>query len=104
MWMRMDMVWTTDTNRATSLWMLIRDLSTSVTDVKNKPSRTKNHISTFLDDMPGADIFTIEFDLLPKWTKVLAITVRNACKCYKFSYIKDRHLDADLTFAVRPTR
>jgi isopenicillin N synthase-like dioxygenase len=62
------------------------------------PSRTEHGIAPFPDNVPTADISTIDFDLLAKGDQSQAKAVFEAARGYGFFYIKHHHVDSDFMF------
>lgn len=67
------------------------------------PSRIEQEIPPFPDDVPTADISTVDFNLLAKGDKSQSETVFNAARGYGFFYIKNHHVDSDFMFDLAST-
>ena len=62
------------------------------------PSRTEHEIPPFPDDVPTANIVTVDFDLLKQGDQSQAKAVFDAARGYGFFYIKNHHVDSDFMF------
>jgi len=62
------------------------------------PSDIENGIPPFPDDVPIADISTVDFDLLSKGDTSEARAVYDAARGYGFFYVKNHHVDSDFMF------
>jgi isopenicillin N synthase-like dioxygenase len=62
------------------------------------PSLTGYEIPPFPDDVPTADISTIDFDLLASGNLSQARAVFGAARGYGFFYIKHHHVNSDFMF------
>ena len=61
-------------------------------------SRTEREIPPFPDDVPTANIITVDFDLLKQGDQSQAKAVFDAARGYGFFYIKNHHVDSDFMF------
>ena len=62
------------------------------------PSRIEETIPPFPDDLPTADIYTVDFDKLSKGDKDEARKVYEASVGYGFFYLSSTHIDHDFMF------
>ena len=65
------------------------------------PSRTEQTIPPFPDDVPTADIYSVDFDLLcngDQGDQDEARKMLDACRGYGFIYLSNTNIDSDFMF------